>query len=275
MLLRKYRIKLERLHSRSAFLPGMAYAMYALLSIVTALVTTPADVNSLTRTLVRPLRTSCPKACSSDDLEAKLAAAIEEEDYKTAAILKAQIDEAALSEPVPVKELYESLQRRTSQLSSRRDTIMRERKLIKDLAAGWPASELAQQSLWDHWFGEYGEEAKSALLAAEGESDQLSQLIDEYPDWIEPANRLATLRYLEGEYDMSVALCLKILQQKPWHFGAASGIVMCYAKLGETAKAKHWSMWMMPASGPAREEWVERNVERIDAKLEELGEIVG
>ena len=28
------------------------------------------------------------------------------------------------------------------------------------------------------------------------------------------------VRYIEGGYHDSIALCLKILRQKPWHFGA-------------------------------------------------------
>jgi hypothetical protein len=28
------------------------------------------------------------------------------------------------------------------------------------------------------------------------------------------------VRYIEGDYHDSIALCLKILRQKPWHFGA-------------------------------------------------------
>ena len=98
--------------------------------------------------------------------------------------------------------------------------------------------------------------------------------MDEFPDWVEPPNRLATLLYTQGDFGGSVALCLKILRAKPWHFGAASGIVMCYAKLGDARKANEWAVKAMPnVAGPQREQWIERMVAKLDAKLAELEEI--
>lgn len=206
-----------------------------------------------------------------EDLEAKLRDAVEREDYKAAAELKAQLDAA----PVPVGKLYASLQKRASELASRREAITRERELVKNLAGVWPKCELAQRSLWEHWFGEYGEEAREELVTADGEAAQLLSLTEKYPDWVEPANRLATLRYVEGDYAASVSLCLKILRNKPWHFGASSGIVMCYVKLGDTESANEWAAEAMPQLGPKREKWVERMVNAIDAKLAELDVIDG
>ena len=43
---------------------------------------------------------------------------------------------------------------------------------------------------------------------------------------------MATILFLQGNYEESVELCLKVLDLKPWHFGALSGIVMCYSRLG-------------------------------------------
>ena len=59
------------------------------------------------------------------------------------------------------------------------------------------------------------------------------------------------------------------------HVGAGSGIVMCYAKVGEMQKAKEWAAVAMPKPGPERTEWVESMVLSIDAKLAELDEISG
>ena len=137
--------------------------------------------------------------------------------------------------------------------------------------------------LWQHWFGEEGDSAGETLMAADGDAAALQKLMDEYPDWAEPANRLATLRYMEGDYEDSVQLCLQVLREKPWHFGASSGIVMCYAKLAEqanamrrdalVAEANKWAAQAMPPPGPRREEWVKRNLEIMDAKLDELKEM--
>ena len=147
----------------------------------------------------------------------------------------------------------------------------------------WPKHEMAQKMLWQHWYGEEGEAATEELVAAEGDASALISLMEEYPDWVEPTNRLATLRYMDGDFEDSITLCLRILRNKPWHFGAASGIVMCYVKLANQAnalrrdplieEANRWAKEAMPQPGPERKEWVERMVESIDAKLAELSDI--
>ena len=80
-----------------------------------------------------------------------------------------------------------------------------------------------------------------------------------------------------------VSLCLRVLYLKPWHFGAASGIVMCYAKLAEASnsinrgkfieEANKWAAEAMPQPGKNREVWCERMLGLMDAKLAELEEI--
>lgn len=181
-----------------------------------------------------------------------------------------------------ISSLYESLRKRRSDLSSRRDAAKRERELLAALAEVWPTHEVAQNSMWAHWFGEEGEKAGDSLRAADGDASVLADLIEQYPDWAEPANRLATLRYLEGDYEESVQLCLRVLRMKPWHFGAGGGIVMCYAKLAEQAsvlrrselvdEASRWAGEAMPQPGQ-RDDWVKRMLALMDAKLAELDEI--
>ena len=47
--------------------------------------------------------------------------------------------------------------------------------------------------LWAHWYGEEGEVAKVAISrAAERDDAALQELMERYPDWAEPINRLAT-----------------------------------------------------------------------------------
>ena len=55
-----------------------------------------------------------------------------------------------------------------------------------------------QAQLWQHWYEEEGDAARSALVQAEGDAPALTALMDEYPDWAEPVNRLATLLYMQG-----------------------------------------------------------------------------
>ena len=73
------------------------------------------------------------------------------------------------------------------------------------------------------------------------------------------------------------------MREKPWHFGASSGISMCYAKLAEQAnayrrdpflaEAEKWAGEAMPPPGPRRDEWVKRMLQVMDAKLDELKEL--
>ena len=187
-----------------------------------------------------------------------------------------QLDAAEIS------GLYASLKMRRSLLSSRRDKAVKERELIKSLGSKIPG-QASPSRLWQHWFGEEGDSAAESLMAADGDEAALSQLMDEYPDWAEPTNRLATLRYMEGDYEDSVQLCLQVMREKPWHFGASSGISMCYAKLAEQAnayrrdpllaEAEKWAGEAMPPPGPRRDEWVKRMLQVMDAKLDELKEL--
>ena len=176
--------------------------------------------------------------------------------------------------------LYASLQKRRTLLSSRRSAVGQEKALLSDLARQSQSTERTQGKMWEHWFGEEGDEASESLRAAEGDEEALTKLMDEFPDWAEPANRLATAKYLDGEFEESAQLCLRVLRIKPWHFGASSGIVMCYAKLAGEAnvvrkaglieEANRWAGEAMPQPGPQREAWVERMLGLMDARLAEL-----
>jgi len=96
--------------------------------------------------------------------------------------------------------------------------------------------------------------------------------VDAY-SWVEPLNRLATLLFQRGRYEESARACRAILTERPWHFGALSGIVMCYRNLGENDKADRvWAPRCMPRLDPVdnyrrRRDWVKRNVEDAERTL--------
>ena len=178
--------------------------------------------------------------------------------------------------------LYASLYKRRSQIAARSDATSRERDLVAALKDMWPNSERAQSGLWQHWYGEEGEEARRSLELAQvalenpsaaDEAPALVELMGDFPDWAEPINRLATLRFLQGRFDDSAELCLKVLRLKPWHFGALSGLVMCYVKLDKIEEANRWAIKAMPPSGAERNQWVESMLEIMDAKLVEISDI--
>lgn len=63
-----------------------------------------------------------------------------------------------------------------------------------------------------------------------------------------------------------ITIRYQVLRMKPWHFGAASGIVMCYARLGKAEEANRCAANAMPQPGtPAREAWVQRMMQTVHA----------
>ena len=71
-------------------------------------------------------------------------------------------------------------------------------------------------------------------------------------------------------------MCLKVLRMKPWHFGALSGIVMCYAQQGMEREAYAWAAKALPPLGsPERAAWLERQLSTMDERLAELGYLDG
>ena len=139
--------------------------------------------------------------------------------------------------------------------SSRKQRLLREIELIKQLDPEHPENnieysdiqnqELVVSQLWAIWYGERGPinemklrevedllvdpnqwpEAENKYLelirvhcSADGSMDNLN-----LSNWVEPANRLATLLFLMGRFSESKEWCDKILDSKPWHIGALSG----------------------------------------------------
>jgi hypothetical protein len=115
---------------------------------------------------------------------------------------------------VPSSALYASFRSRRVKLASRRESVVHERKLLAALAGG---SETAARALRNHWNGEEGEVACKAVEAAAtaGHAALLEELMTQYPEWTEPVNRLATLRYREGEIEKSMKLFMRVLSMKP------------------------------------------------------------
>lgn len=168
-----------------------------------------------------------------------------------------------------------------------RDRRLAEIKIIQRLVD----DEDATDDLWELWFHERGVTARDGLKQAD-------QLMSDPNTWkqcemvllnllhkhgvyfVEPVNRLATLYYLQGRYDQSFKLCRVVLELKPWHFGALSGIVAVCIGKGDREAARFWADRRLPnmiaatsfpplfsdddnnsgAANPRRKEWVERAV---------------
>jgi len=146
--------------------------------------------------------------------------------------------------------------------------ILRERRLKEiHLLSSLAYNQDATNELWALWIGERGPEAAQHIMHAEGliaveswnEAELvLLSLIEEHGiHWAEPVNRLATLYYMQGRIDEARALCELVLETKPWHFGALSGIVMVCTAQSDAAGARFWAEKRLPPPGDRRTKWTE------------------
>jgi tetratricopeptide (TPR) repeat protein len=98
----------------------------------------------------------------------------------------------------------------------------------------------AEQGLWLLW-ARSGDPAIDELMARGTEAMQagrhaeaievFSTIIKTRPDFAEGWNRRATVHYLAGQLEKSVADCEEVLKRNPGHFGALSGLGQVYLAL--------------------------------------------
>lgn len=75
------------------------------------------------------------------------------------------------------------------------------------------------------------------LRGAETTIDLLDALIADYPDYAEGWNQRATMHYVTGDFEASIADCDRTLELEPRHFGALSGRALIYLQLGQRSLA--------------------------------------
>ena len=120
--------------------------------------------------------------------------------------------------------------------------------LFRDLKAAQSPQEVRriEGQIWTLWFDTGSEQMDRMLLAGDramsaGRFDQsyaiLNGVIEHRPDLSEGWNRRATLRYLMGDYDGSIADIAETLKREPRHFGALSGLGLCNIALGNEEAA--------------------------------------
>lgn len=65
----------------------------------------------------------------------------------------------------------------------------------------------------------------------------LDRLVTDYPDYAEGWNQRATMHFMLGDLDASLADCAKVLELEPRHFGALSGRALIYLQQDKRALA--------------------------------------
>ena len=162
---------------------------------------------------------------------------------------------------------------------TKRRRMEREKLLVGMLAT--EKAEVAIGMLWKHWFNERGEAARLEMEAVENlmggsgldpkalerAASKLEKLSSDYQDWAEPLNRLAMVRFLQQRWADSIELCERVVEIKPWHFGAISGLIICYQRKGNSSElVAECVARNIPPPGPQRKAWVEKMVREIDIR---------
>ena len=108
----------------------------------------------------------------------------------------------------------------------------------------------AEQGLWLLWTRS-GDQAIDTLMTKSAEQMQaqqfkeaiatLSEVIRRKPGFAEGWNRRATVLFLAGEYEKSLADCDQVMKRNPQHFGALAGYGQIYFRLERYDKAiEYW-----------------------------------
>jgi tetratricopeptide (TPR) repeat protein len=116
----------------------------------------------------------------------------------------------------------------TQQRAARIDALFAELKTTKDQTRG----QAATAEIWQHWMKSgrndidalteqaVGFMAADALPSARS---ILDKVVAQAPDYAEGWNKRATVLYMLGEHDLSLADIDKVLALEPRHFGALAG----------------------------------------------------
>jgi Flp pilus assembly protein TadD len=118
-------------------------------------------------------------------------------------------------------------------------------RLVK--ATSKEEAQTVEDSIWKVWMTSDSPTAQVLLgqamkASAAGDNETalkiLNDLISVHPDFTEAWNRRATVYFLMGRYQESLADIDQVLEREPRHFGALSGLGMIRQRLGELSAAR-------------------------------------
>lgn len=132
----------------------------------------------------------------------------------------------------------------------------------------------AEESLWKIW-ARSGDEKVDALyrqglnemnegLAQEAVAT-FSRIIKMKPAFAEAWNKRATLYFLMGEQQKSLADCDEVMKRNPYHFGALAGYFQIYVQIGDLERAVKYGRRALEVN--PNMEGVRNGVEAIERML--------
>ena len=133
---------------------------------------------------------------------------------------------------------------------------------------------LAERSLWQVWSRSGDLEVDHLFQiglermrepAPQAAIRTFSEVIQKKPEFAEGWNKRATVYYLIGEYDKSLADCEEVIKRNPLHFGALSGFGMNYIQLRQLENALEYFQRALR---------VNPNLEQVEATVAALKELL-
>jgi len=138
------------------------------------------------------------------------------------------------------------------------------------------AASRIESEIWQAWLEPPSAAAGALVMQIEGaiRLRQIEQalsvsdvLVERFPDYAEAWNKRATVRYLAGDPDGSVADIERTLELEPRHFGAISGLGLIFLRQDDLVgalSAFEAVLALSPASRSARD-----GVERVRARMQD------
>ena len=129
---------------------------------------------------------------------------------------------------------------------------------------------LAERALWQVWSRSGDPEVDALFQEGVAQMTQrdgpaaiatFSRIIEKRPEFAEGWNKRATVYFLMGEYQKSLADCDEVVKRNPSHFGALSGYGQIYLQLNQPERALSYF---------ERALTVNPNLEQVERVIEEL-----
>ena len=133
---------------------------------------------------------------------------------------------------------------------------------------------LTENSIWQTW-SRSGDAKVDALFKigvgqmnqgrSEAAIDTFTEIIKRKPDFAEGWNKRATIYFLVGDYDKSLADCDEVIKRNPQHWGALSGYGQIYVQLDRPEEALTYFQRALA---------VNPNLQNVENMIQQLKQVV-